>query len=95
MRKGSITDSMVGDRAVSQVIKLSTGVCSNNADLAMGLRKLADEIEKGDWGNIEFLCTVMDSDEGVVRNTLGRAGTNKRDTVGLLTWAIHKLISNE
>lgn len=81
----------------TKIVRLQTasGVCNNSQDIAEQLRKLANEIESGEYANVRIACTVIDSDEGIFRRTLGPAGTCKIEAVGLLTYAIHKAIEGE
>ena len=71
---------------------LAARLCNNSQDIAEQLRALAQEIEDGDWGNVRIATTVMDTDSGVLRVTLGPPGTCVIEVVGLLNWAAHKAI---
>lgn len=73
----------------------SKNICNNSKDVAEGLRTLADEIEQGEYCNVRVACTVIDTDEGVYRRTLGPPGTCKIEVVGLLTWGIHKVMTSD
>jgi hypothetical protein len=82
--------SEVEKETVSQVTKFPrlTTIANNNADVAAELRLLADIIEQGDFGNVDNVVVVLDTDEGVQRYSIGAPSLNRMQVAGLLTWAL-------
>lgn len=78
-----------------RVVNFSDGVAASNEQVGSELKKLADEIISGEWGEVEFITAVMDTDRGILRSTIGQPGsTTKRNVVAALTWAVHKIMSD-
>lgn len=83
---------------MSQVIKLKmvSLVCNNTSDVATDLRRLADKLDAGDYGEVRVTITVIDAGEdGIWRYSSGPAGLNKCEVIGLLTYGVHHARNDE
>jgi len=67
-----------------------SGLAVTNRQLAERLRGLADEVEGGEWGDIDHVVAVIDGPtlEHVVYGHVCSRAT----TVGMLTYAIHNIM---
>jgi hypothetical protein len=70
----------------------STGLANDNAQVAAELRRFADEVEHGEWGDVDTTVLVIEADGAVQRQTFGKPCDRAR-VVGLLTWATHLAIT--
>lgn len=79
-----------------KVIELPpSGVCIENEEFATYLRTLANEIEKGAWGNLRTMAIVQETHNGAIeRHVLGKHCDNAR-FIGLLTYATHRVMTGE
>lgn len=77
----------------SKIVALpSTGLANDNAQVAAELRRFADVVERGEWGNVDTTVLVIEADGHVHRQTFGKPCDRAR-VVGLLTWATHLAVT--
>lgn len=83
----------MSDNVVSLV---PNGAIANTLpDLADCLRKLADQIERGEWGDVAMVCTVMDMADGPPNyQPYGQMTTNAH-LVGVLEWVQQRVIRGD
>ena len=79
-----------------KVVKLVTGnpTVGDKGELAAKLRELADEIDRGEWGNVMTVATVIETSDGdVMRHTSTTLSyMDKARLAGLFAFAQHSLI---
>lgn len=70
------------------------GLATDNRQVAAALRELADEVEADEFGDVDFVIAVLESDGGILRRCIGKPGDRAR-TVGLLTWAARLVMEGD
>lgn len=77
------------------VLKIApTYLAPDNAAVAAGLREIADDIENGEWGDVDTVISVIEESGSVHRQTFGKPIDRAR-VVGLLTYAAHMALTDD
>lgn len=73
---------------MSAVVRLipNNALAVNQQQLAECMRRFADRLEGGEWGEVERLCIVIEVDGGTDYQCYGRQ-CNRAELVGLLEYA--------
>lgn len=83
-------------KATNVVSLVPNGAIANDLPtLAERLRKMADQIERGEWGEVAMACVVLEMANGAPSyQSYGQATTNAH-LVGVLEWVQQRIIRGD
>lgn len=70
-----------------------TQAAGSNEAVANHLRDMADAVEAGDFGNVEIVCLITQSDEAIEFKNFGRAASVP-EIFGLLEFAKFQMLND-